>query len=432
MLSQPEAEQGLVYGLLRGPDEEIGEALVRVASLPIAIEPADIGDKTLNTLLALILKNAEREVATSTRLAAQALGTDEFDLVQSVERVDRGAIRVYAEAVAYHSARRDIVFAANKATDAARDQAPSEALDTISAGFAAIVLSSEKDRIASVTERTTQGRESLEHRQAAMRNGEVRIVFPMEGLNNLVPYLLPGQVVLCTGATKTGKSSWAGQFFDYNVKRGMKGLLFHFEDTPEVMDLRRIARQMPTMGRDGVPLRRLLGEVLSSKEWEKVEAVRTDIAEWGHRGTEIYASGWTMEQVIRIWRRLCIRASVAGDPIQFVIVDYLNKAELSPQKLKNFGGVFGSRGRDAELIKQATEATSVVSLLVQQEGINGHPYETKQSSQKSQVWISLARDRLDNHALNPVGEIIVKNANLGSTGAVPAEFWAHWMLWHEL
>jgi len=432
VLPEPEAEQGLVYSLLRGPGEEINDALLRVASLPIAIEPADISDKMLNTLLALILENAEQEVATSIRLAAQALEVDEFDLVQGVERVDHGAIRVYAEAVAYHSARRDIVFAANKATDAARNQAPSEALDTISQEFAGIVLASEKDRIASVTERAAMGRISLEKRQASMRNGEVRVVFPMEGINTLVPYLLPGQVILCTGGTKTGKSSWAGQFFDYNVKRGMKGLLFHFEDTPEVMDLRRVARQMPMLGEDGVPLRRLLGEVLSQREHEKIEQVRADIAEWGHRGTEIYAAGWTMEQVIRIWHRLCIRASVAGDPIQFVIVDYLNKAELSPQKLKNFGGVFGSRGRDAELVKQATEATGTLSLLVQQEGINGHPYETKQSAQKSQVWISLARDRLDNHALNPVGEIIVKNANLGSTGSVPAEFWPRWMLWHEL
>ena len=431
MLSQHEAETGLVYSLLRKPGEDAEDSLFRVASLPIAIEAEDVADPSLRVLLANILENAGNDVATSTYLAAQATGIEEFDLVRGVETVDPGAIRIYAEAVAYHSARRQITSAAEGALETARNSEPSEALDEISEHFASISLASESSRINSVSERTEIGRVALAKRQEAIRSGEVRVSFPMDGLNEMVPYLLPGQMILITAATKVGKSAFAQQLFDANVKRGLRGIYFHFEDTPEVMDLRRVARQMFLLGNDGVSLRRMLSSVLSEREQERVEEIRQFILEWGNRGTEIYCAGWTMEQVVRVWHRLVIRGRTSGDPVHFVVIDYLNKAHLPPQKLKSYG-LFAARGQDAETVKHTAEATETLAFLVQQENIQGNPYETNQSSQKSQVWISLARDRLDNYKLNPQGEIIVKNANLGSTGAVAAEFLPRWLLWREL
>jgi hypothetical protein len=244
MLSQNEAERGLVYSLLRKPGEESYDALERLGAIPVAVTPEDISEPKLAQIFKLVLENAYQEVATSTKLAAQATGVDEFDLVAGVESVDPTALRVYAEAVSHHSNKRAITGAASDAMQSARTKAPADALDAIHTRFADISLSSEDERIATVAERCAEGQHILGHRQQAMADGEVRVSFVLEGLNRFVPYLLPGQVILITGQTKVGKSSYAAQLFDYNVRRGLRGAYFHFEDTPEVMDLRRVARQM--------------------------------------------------------------------------------------------------------------------------------------------------------------------------------------------
>ena len=431
MLTQSEAERGLVFSLLRRPGEDGMEALERVALLPVAVEPEDIVDAQLRKLMAVILENGAKEVSTSTKLAAQATGLDEFDLIQGAESIDPSAINVYAFAVQHHTLKRAVTYAAEDAVEAARSLTPAEALDRINEHFSGISTASEEDRIGTINQRVDEGRQMLIARQQSMSNGDERVSFPLTRVNHMVPYLLPGQMILLTGQTKVGKSSFAAQLYDANIKRGLRGIYFHFEDTPEVMDLRRIARQMARYGAGGVALRTMLANILTTEQWEKIEEIRSSITEWGERGTEVYAAGWSMEQVCRVWWRLCMQAKAAGDPIDFVVVDYLNKAELSPQKLRAYG-LYAARGRDAELVKRTSEATRVVSFLVQQEGIDGNPYETKQSWQKSQAWISLQRERQGDQSLSLTGQVVVKNANMGSTGAVPAEFLPEYMLWQGL
>jgi len=431
MLNQAEAERGLVYSLLRRSGEDIADALERVAMLPIAVEAADIADPQLRTLLALILDEAAREVAVSTYLAAQATGADEFDLVQSTESVDPGALRVYAEAVAYHSARRQISSVARKAVDAARNADPDQALNQITEQFASISLASEDGRIATVSERLVEGRAIHNTWQAGLASGEVRVSFPIPTLNDWLP-LLPGNAILLTAASKVGKSSLAGQFFDHNLKRGMRGVLFHFEDTTQVTYTRRLARQMAKFCTQNPPTyKRMLHSILNEQDERFIDAVEHDIRGWSGLGTEVYCAGWTMEQVVRTWHRLCIRARAEGDPIKFVIVDYLNKAELTPQQLKSYG-LFAARGRGAELVKRAAEMTGTIVLLVQQESVEGTPYESRQSWHKSQVWLRLVRERLPNNKLDPIGDLIVANANNGETGTIRVEFLPDWMLWKEL
>ena len=431
MISQQDAERGLVYGLIRRPGEPADDALERFATLPIAVEPEDIADLKLRALYQVILENAFRDLATSTRLAAQATGIDEFDIAEGAADTDLGALPVYAQGVSYHSQRRQIGQAAEDIGDIARQATPEEALDQMQERLSDVSLGDERTRIASITERSEYGERALRRRQESMKAGEIRVDFPIAAMNDLLPYILAGQMILMTGQTKVGKSSFSGQVFDYNVRRGQRGLYFHFEDTPEVMDLRRIARMMVAYGRQGVTLAQLLGNVLSDRQQQMIDEVRAAIATWGDLGKEIYCAGWTMEKVVRIWMRECTRARVEKDPIKFVVVDYLNKAEILPAKMKDYG-IFGARGRDAELVKRAAEATGVVAFLVQQEGIDGNPFETKQSAQKSQAWISLQRDRLPDYSLALEGRVVIKNANMGKTGAIDISFDPTWMSWRDI
>jgi len=429
-ISQQESERSLVFGLIRRPGEDVDEALERFATLPQAIEPEDIADPQLRKLYEVIMDNAFHDLATSSRLASQATGIDEFEISEAAADVDLAAIPVYAQAVGYHSRRRQIDGAARDITDIAQKEKPDRALDRMQERLSDVSLGAERERISTLLAQSDAGRAALQARQNSMRGGEIRVTFPIPDMNELLPYLLPGQMVLITGQTKVGKSSFASQLFDYNVRRGMRGLYFHFEDTPEVMDLRRIARLMTAYGTNGVTLRQLLGEVLNDRQQEMVEEVRRSIATWGDLGKEIYCAGWSMEKVVRIWLRECTKARVMGDPVRFVVVDYLNKAELHPKKLKNYG-LFAARGRDAELVKRTAEATGAIAFLVQQEGIDGNPYETKQSAQKSQAWVSLVRERLDTYALDLEGKVIVKNANMGKTGSIRVAFDPTWMSWRQ-
>jgi len=430
VLSQSESEKGLAYSLLRRPGEDAEDALQRVASLPIAIEPEDISDPVLRSLAAVVLDNAAGETATGTRLAAQATGIDEFTLLQGVESVDHNALRIYAEAVAYHSARRQITSAAEDAVESARLQSPGDALDQIGARFAGISLGEEDERVASVSQRLVEGHQARAAWQEEVASGKPRISFPLSRLDETLP-VLPGDLILLSAATKVGKSSFAGQFFDLNLKRGMRGVLFHFEDTIRITYARRIARQMARFDGCGPTYKQLLYSMLSPEDLEYVRLAEESITEWADRGTEVYCAGWTMEQVIRTWRRLCLKARAEGRPIDFVVIDYLNKAELLPQKIKAYG-LFAARGQDAELIKRTAEATGVTALLLQQEGDEGKPYETRQTQQKAQIHLRLLRERLPSGRLSPTGELRVESANNSETGAVSVELLPGNMLWREL
>lgn len=432
MLSQKEAEVGLAFSLLKRPGEIRQDALQRIALLPIDIQPLMIQDKTMRDLMTMTLENGAADVATSTYLAAQGMSADEFDLLEQLGTVDVEALPVYCNAVRHYYQQREIRTAAADAVQLAKGQEePGQVLGQISQRFADLDMIGDQSRIGTITERTEAGQVIMEERQTSITNGEIRVSFPIDELNDKLPYILPGQVILLTAQTKVGKSAFAGQMLDYNARRMMNCLYFHFEDTPEVMDIRRIARQMEAHPAHpgNVVLRQMLGQVLSEQQKALIIEIRKEIAQWGSNGIEIYCAGWTMEQVCRVWRQYYYRFKAASQPLDLVIIDYLNKAELTPGKLKEYGQ-FGARGRDAELVKRTTEATSCVTLLVQQEGNTGEPYETQQSKQKSQAWISLVRERdEETMALHYQGKAIVKNANMGATGAVNALFVPERMLW---
>lgn len=432
MLSQKEAEAGLAYSLLKRPGENRQDALQRIALLPIDIQPLMIQDKAIRALMTMTLENGASDVATSTYLAAQGLSVDEFDLVQQLGSVDAEGLPIYCNAVRHYYQQREIRTAAEDAVQLAKGQEdPRKVLGQISQRFADLDMIGDQHRIGTIPQRSAAGEKMMQERQTSIKSGELRVSFPLPGLDRMLPYVLPGQVVLLTALTKVGKSSFAAQMFDYNVRRMMNGLYFHFEDTPEVMDIRRIARQMHAHRDEPgvVKLQDMLGKVFTKPQRELLKKVREDIPKWSSSGIEIYCAGWTMEQVCRVWRQHYYRFKAAGQPLDLVIIDYLNKAELTPGKLKEYGQ-FGARGRDAELVKRATEATGCVTLLVQQEGHNGEPYETQQSKQKSQAWISLVRERDENTmSLHRAGRAIVKNANMGATGAIPATFVPERMLW---
>jgi hypothetical protein len=442
MLPQKEAEIGLAAALLRQEGESPDAALGRVAHLPIGLTEESILEARARKLISIVFANADKDIATSVGFAARITGIDEFDLRGMVSATDVDALPLYSEAVMYHWRRRVLKQTAEDAVTVAGQADPDEALDQITQQFADIEMV-DNNRIGTIAERVQLGRQVLNKRQADLKAGKPRFSFPFSKMNDLIPTVLPGQVILITGKSKFGKTSVASQAFDYNVRGGLRGIYFHFEDTPEVMHYRRVARHMVQfLDARWQPLRpvatfeRLLAKPsgdgpiwLTDKEMESVSIIEDQIVEdFGDRASEVYCGGWTMQRVCRTWRRLNARARMGNGKVDFVVIDYLNKAELQDRTLRHYG-VYGGRGRDAELIKQTAEALGCVAILLQQESDEGKPYETRQSWQKSQAWLSIDRETYDDGSLSDRGFVRVMFANMGKTGRVPVRLVPQFMLW---
>jgi hypothetical protein len=377
-------------------------------------------------LLALIQQNMADDRPTSVQLASHVVGVDLEPLVQAV---DPDGVDVYAREMVRQRKSGRI---RQTLDEALKEQDPDQVVLQIQRELAEIRHRDEDERITPLPQAGKNFLAWLGRQQELMTSGVPRVSFHWRQLDDMVPYLFPGNVILLTAKTKRGKSSFAGDWFDWMLRRGFRGLYFHFEDPPEVMGLKRMARLMGLDAYDedgehiGIPFIKMLTGILTLEEIALCDTLDKRALEWTECGTQVYCVNWHMEQVIRVWQREHFRK-----PVDFVVVDYLNKAALSSHDVR-YRGVFEARGRDSGLVKDTAETTGGVAVLVQQEGDDGKPYETRQAMHKSQVHLSLRRERLSDdqgRMLSPDGKVCVMNANLGQTGDVEAQFLKNWMMW---
>lgn len=442
-IAQDEAERSLIYSLLVQTGENTEDTLRRVATVPLDMPDEEISDSQLRTLFLDIMRNADQGIATSPALAASISGIDAFDIRAGMAAADPNALALYCKALAMYSDQRAIRTSAAKMSSLAEGDDPQHAANAIANEIASVELSDSTNRIGTIAERIDTGGEAFRARQQLYLTGAPTLSFAQSALNRQLPGVLPGEMVLLTAQSKMGKSSWLGELFDRNLLGGLRGILFHFEDSSQVMYMRRIARHMQARYADGLTFvtwsrLRGLGEggqtnvPLSKLEMQAVQTVETQIAmRYTNQGLEVYCAGWTMSDVVRTWRRLELRAKAQGSHFDFVIVDYLNKAEID-MRLAGAMGYAGARGHDVELLKQTAESTSTIVILAQQENMEGTPFETKQSWQKSQAWLTLFRDRDDyTKRVKDEGQITVNYANAGETGSSYIRLDPRWMVWPD-
>ena len=417
MSNEVEYEKSYVLSVLRHPDEPGEAPLDRLAS-SIPIEPEDLSSNKLAQILRLVLANAMKERATSIVLAAQAIGTDVATMMAQACEVDRAAVGYYAEQVREKSDKRYINTEMEKIRQDVRGMEPGDALDHSLSALSRISKTSDSDAVTPVDIATEHFVAWYKEYQAAMKRGDLRFSFPFKFLNDKVPYVFPGHSILITAYSKVGKSTLAQQIFDGNCNRGLHGVYFHFEDSKEVMGIRRTARYM-AHEENGISAERMLKYILSSDEMALVDKVNQGIQKWMVRGTQVHCPGWTMERVIRVWRRLWLAGKA-----DFAVIDYLNKATPTPYMLRHYGR-WGSLGLAAEMLKQVAEQTGSTLILVQQEKGDGDPYGSMEAMQKFQVWIRLSRDEDDETR----GTVQIKAANMGSTGESDVRFNPKWLMW---
>lgn len=434
MLMNP--EKNYVLSTLRWPGEDASTVLSRFWDAGW-VEPDEIQHPLRRQLLTFVQTNAADDVATSPMMAAQFLGMDVDALTSAMEGVDPSAARLYAELVLEQRRSGQIRTAVKRISQSA-GLSSDQMLDELQRELTHVRLAREDRHIVTVDQSNLDYLKFLRKQQGQMAAGIPRVCFNEEQtptLNKMVPYLFPGNMVLVTAKTKRGKSSLCQAWFDHLLRRGFKSIYFHFEDPPEVMGLKRMARQMAYAYKGnehiGISFTRMLTSILREQEQELIQQKSDEMAKWAVNGTQVHCADWEMAQVVRVWQRLSFAAGESGIPVVFI--DYLNKAHVGREDLKHLG-IWESRARDAEVVKSTAEKLGTIVVLVQQEGDTGQPFQTRQAAQKAQVRISLRRERLgesEGRRLSPVGQISVMDANLGATGDVGAEFLGDWMLWVE-
>ncbi|MCP4539448.1 MAG: hypothetical protein GY832_20110 [Chloroflexi bacterium] len=451
-LLQAEAEKGLVFGLVCRHGEPKEDVLKRIVNLPVSMGVHKIGDVRTRELFEVILENADKGLTTSIELAAKMIGMDEFEVATATASVDPDALEVYAGAVSYWHKKRMLETASIEARQAADALDPEEALDVITDTFTNLKITDEEDAVKTVRQASDEAHEHLMQMHDDIREGRARVCFPWPKLNSLIPFLLKGDVVLWTAKSKVGKSSTMQQLFDYNARRGFTGVMFHLEDTPLKIYIRRIARHMTQLvgdvryaehladqyrmlaknqkGETGIPL--------TDKEIETILVAKERVDEELGDSFEIHCPGWTAEQIARTITRLNkqLRRQRNGDEdedrgIDFVMIDYVNKLAHSEEYEIGVGQA-NALARDLETFKTVTERLGFITFVVQQENDEGRTYNSRATYHKAQGWISAQRERLDDQTLSLKGKFVVKAANFGETGAVDIELIPRWMVWKQI
>ncbi len=429
-------EEGLIYCLLRRADENADETLARFYES--MVDSGQLSTHILKSMYLFIQDNALDDIAVTPRMLAQEFDIDESRILDNIQKYPVDSLSFYVKEINKDYIRRVATDTAQKLMVVAKTGNAQLMLETVGA-LSELDTQAEK-RVYTLAEQAAVFLTALENDQQRIKSKAPKPTFPLAGLNTLVPRLMDDDIILVTAKSKMGKSAFSTQFAYANARNGLNIAYFHFEDPPARVGYRRAAQVQAFLSQEkraemgfpyGITYRKMMSEELSGKEKDYINSLTMHaMTEAGTNLTYIYASAWTCEKMVAVWRQLHRQR-----PFDLIIVDYLNKMALSSTKLRHYGQ-WGSRGQDVELIKQEAGRPNarVPVVLIQQENEDGTARDSKDSYIKSQVWISLQREEspTDPDRFEDFGEIVVKRANDGSTGAIKAHFYPPFMVWAEV
>lgn len=284
-------------------------------------------------------------------------------------------------------------------------------------------LEPDNGAVLGIQEHLLLGEQLFAQRQEMIKSGAAFVRFPWNKLNEMLPYIYSDDLILLSGDSKVGKSSAAHQIALRNARQ-MPVLYFHNEDNILKLHLRRLAQMQIEFDKQ------LTGSSISYSDLVRntikgpnfLELIkRTNelvIQQLGDRLTYVYCSGWTPERICAEWRK-----QRRQKRISLVIIDYLNKIEMS-HLIKSRNNVAYAIDYTVELFKREAGLAQQQTpcILVQQENEDGSVRDGRSSYIKAQAHISLQR--------TPTGDIIeLMRANDGEPGQIPARFYPRYMLW---
>ncbi len=244
------------------------------------------------------------------------------------------------------------------------------------------------------------------------------IGFGVECVDKLVPLALaPGKLCLVGARPGVGKSAWLVVTALHAMKQGRSVLLVSLE-----MDAASITRRL-IASHSGVSLSRLMErpEELSADEW-----VRLDEAERFLQGARMRILDRATAGISDI-RQACRAASSLGQPLDLILVDYVQLLKVERQAESRAVDVAElTRGLKA-VAKEHAPVLAAVQLNRNAEGSQPRLDQLKESGaleEAADIVILLHRDRLEDpegdtpttHVNLPEMQVIVAKNREGATG----------------
>lgn len=180
--------------------------------------------------------------------------------------------------------------------------------------------------------------------------------WPWSSWNHRVDPLEAGMLATLAGADGAGKTTFAECIAEWWARRGHKVVFVHFELNRQLMLDRRASRN------SGYERRILRSGKLTAEQANWLGMVRQDMATWEGNITYLHTPGWSMEQVIQELKRL-----KSAGLCDAVILDYLEKAEMSPNQQRRFKTDDSRReAHDVEQLKTFAEQTETRMVMLAQ------------------------------------------------------------------
>lgn len=180
--------------------------------------------------------------------------------------------------------------------------------------------------------------------------------WPWASWNHRIDPLEAGMLATLAGADGAGKTTFAECIAEQWAKRGHKVVFVHFELNRQLMLDRRASRN------SGYERRILRSGKLTAEQQNWLDLIRQNMSTWEGNITYLHAPGWSMEQVLQDLKRL-----KSAGLCDAVILDYLEKAEMSPNQQRRFKSDDSRReSHDVEQLKSFAEQTMTRIVMLAQ------------------------------------------------------------------
>lgn len=179
-----------------------------------------------------------------------------------------------------------------------------------------------------------------------------RLEFPWRDLQTYIPQLAPGELVGLAGDSGGGKTAFLECCAEHWARQGWRIAFFHYELSTATMLDRMIQRAT------GIPIKALRSGNLDN-EYPAIIQALSEISEWKGNIQFVHCPGWPMSRLLATAQHLH-----DADPIDVVIVDYLNKIpQVDRGGDRNMAQQIGD---DIEDYKTWLETNGVVGMLAAQ------------------------------------------------------------------
>ncbi len=189
--------------------------------------------------------------------------------------------------------------------------------------------------------------DELEKGYGSQENSEAlrRWSLPWATWNNYIDPAEPGTLLTITAADGVGKTVVGEMIAEHWARMGNRGVFVHFELNRKVMLQRRICRYA------GITRRSLITDALNDEERKRYFKAKEYIRSWTGGIEYLHTPYWTIDAVLGQLKSLHKQGKC-----DFVIIDYLEKAQASTRQMKLFNSLNQREADDVEMLKSFSES----------------------------------------------------------------------------